>query len=124
MAMTRTLSCFAAAFVLVTGAVTWQTVTAQSRREEQFENDQVRVWKSIILPNQPISLHRHDHGRTIVAITGGTLDIVDGAGKTLKKLPFEAGKAYWLGVDPPGEQHADLNRGTQPIEVMVIEMRR
>lgn len=104
-------------------ALAWQTVTAQSRREEQFENDQVKVWKSIILPNQPISLHRHEHGRTIVALTGGTLDIVDGTGKTLKKLPFEAGKAYWLGVDPPGEQHADLNRGTRPIEVMVIEMR-
>lgn len=122
--MTRFTAWTALGGFAVVAALTWQIATAQSRREDQFENDQVKVWKSIILPNQPISLHRHDHGRTIVALTGGTLDIVDGSGKTLKQLPFEAGKAYWLGVDPPGEQHADLNRGRQPIEVMVIEMRR
>ncbi len=121
--MRRTTTSIVFSILTAIAGLTWQTVGAQSRREDQFENGQVRVWKSIILPNQPISLHRHDHGRTIVALTGGTLDIVDGAGRTLKQLPFEAGKAYWLGVDPPGEQHADLNRGTKPIEVMVIEMR-
>lgn len=44
---------------------------AQTRREPQFENQHVRVWKSIVLPNQPLALHRHDHGRTIVALKGG-----------------------------------------------------
>jgi beta-alanine degradation protein BauB len=97
---------------------------SQTRREPQFENDDVRVWKSIIMPNQPLSLHRHDHGRTIVVLKGGALDIVDGSGKTMKTLTWETGKAYWLGVDPPGEQHGDLNRGTAPIEVIVVEMRR
>lgn len=121
--MTRKTTWWVSGLLSAIAALTWQTVGAQSRREEQFENGQVRVWKSIILPNQPISLHRHDHGRTIVALTGGTLDIVDATGRTLKQLPFEAGRAYWLGVDPPGEQHADLNRGSKPIEVMVVEMR-
>jgi quercetin dioxygenase-like cupin family protein len=97
---------------------------SQTRREPQFENDDVRVWKSIIMPHQPLALHRHDHGRTIVVLKGGALDIVDGSGKTLKTLTWETGKAYWLGVDPPGEQHGDLNRGTAPIEVIVVEMRR
>ena len=45
-----------------------------TRREPQFENEQVQVWKSIIMPNQPLALHRHDFGRTIVALKGGTLD--------------------------------------------------
>jgi hypothetical protein len=53
--------------------------TSQTRREPQFENEHVRVWKSIILPNQPLALHR-DHGRTIVALKGGTLDVVDEKG--------------------------------------------
>jgi quercetin dioxygenase-like cupin family protein len=94
-----------------------------TRREPQFENDQVRVWKSIIMPNQPLALHRHDHGRTIIALKGGTLDVVDGSGKTIKKMTWETGKAYWLDVDPPGEQHGDLNKGTAPMEVIVVEMR-
>jgi len=101
-----------------------QQQAAQSRREPQFENDQVRVWKSVVLPNQPLQLHRHDHGRTIVALKGGTMEVVDAKGQTRKKMPWETGKAYWLDVDPPNEEHADLNRGKEPIEVMVVEMRK
>jgi hypothetical protein len=102
----------------------WQQQASQSRREPQFENADVRVWKSIVLPNQPLALHRHDHGRTIVALKGGTMEVVDGKGQTKKTMVWESGKAYWLGVDPAGEQHADLNRGPEPIEVMVVEMRK
>lgn len=111
------------AFCVAAGAMAQQQAS-QTRREPQFENDDVRVWKSIIMPNQPLALHRHDHGRTIVVLKGGALDIVDGTGKTMKTMGWETGKAYWLGADPPGEQHGDLNRGTAPIEVIVVEMRR
>jgi hypothetical protein len=104
------------------GVVTGQQ-TGASRREPQFQNNDVEVWKSIVMPNQPLSLHRHDHGRTIVAIKGGTLDVVDAKGTTMEKYVWESGKAYWLGVDPPGTQHADLNRGKEPIEVMVVQMK-
>jgi quercetin dioxygenase-like cupin family protein len=101
-----------------------QQSASQTRREPQFENDHVRVWKSVILPNQPLALHRHDHGRTIVALKGGTLDVVDAKGETIKKMTWETGKAYWLDVDPAGEQHGDLNRGDSAIEVIVVEMRQ
>ena len=96
----------------------------QTRREPQFENSHVRAWKSIILPNQPLTLHRHEFGRTIVALRGGTLDVIDASGKTTKQVTWETGKAYWLDADPPGEQHGDMNRGTTPIEVIVVEMRK
>jgi hypothetical protein len=76
------------------------------------------------MPNQPLALHRHDFGRTIVALKGGTLDIVDGKGATEKKMTWETGKAYWLGPDAAGQQHGDMNRGTEPIEVIVVEMRK
>ena len=95
-----------------------------TRREPQFENTDVRVWKSIIVPNQPQVMHRHDHGRTIVALKGGTLDIVDKSGKTLKQMTWETGKAYWLDADPPIVEHGDMNRGKETMEVIVVEMRR
>jgi hypothetical protein len=97
---------------------------SQTRREPQFENEHVRVWKSIIMPNQPLSLHRHDHGRTVVALKGGTLDVVDAKGQIKNTLRWDSGKAYWLDVDPAGEQHGDVNRGASPIEVIVVEMRK
>ncbi|MBA3271549.1 MAG: hypothetical protein H0T71_13685 [Acidobacteria bacterium] len=102
----------------------WQQQPAGTRREPQFENSNVRVWKSIIMPNQPLALHRHEFGRTIVALKGGTLDVVDGQGKTMKQMTWETGKAYWLDVDPPNEQHGDMNRSKEPIEVIVVEMRK
>ena len=107
-----------------TAVAALQTAATGTRREPQFDNDHVRVWKSTILPNQPLSLHRHDHGRTIVVLEGGTLDVVNAAGQTQTTLTWETGKAYWLDADPQGQQHADLNRGTKPIEVMVVEMRQ
>jgi hypothetical protein len=109
----------------IAGLAAWQQAqTSQTRREPQFENENVRVWKSIIMPNQPLAIHRHEFGRTIVVLRGGTLDVVDAQGKTTKQLVWETGKAYWLDKDPAGEQHGDLNRGAQPIEVIVVEMRK
>jgi hypothetical protein len=94
-----------------------------SRREPQFENSEVRVWKSIIFPNQPLALHRHDHGRALIALTTGALDVVDPSGKTIDTYKWEAGKAYWLDMDKPGTQHGDVNRGKTPMEVIVVELK-
>jgi hypothetical protein len=119
-----TAGIIAAVFAAGVGVGALQQQQAQTRREPQFENEQVSVWKSIILPNQPLALHRHDLGRTIVALKGGTLDVVDASGKTMKQMTWESGKAYWLGPDPAGEQHGDMNRGKEPIEVMVVQMKK
>jgi hypothetical protein len=94
-----------------------------SRREPQFENSEVQVWKSIIYPNQPLSLHRHDHGRALVSLNGGTLNVVDEKGKVIDVYKLEAGKARWLDADKPGTQHADVNPGTGPVEVIVVQLK-
>jgi hypothetical protein len=114
----------AGVFVAGVGVGAWQQQTTGTRREPQFDNLHVQVWKSIIMPNQPLALHRHELGRTIVALKGGTLDVVDAKGKTLKQMTWETGKAYWLDADPPGEQHGDLNRTKEPIEVIVVQMKK
>ena len=101
-----------------------QQQASGTRREPQFENEHVAVWKSIIMPNQPLALHRHELGRTIVALKGGSLDIVDAKGQTKQTMKWETGKAYWLGPDPKGEEHGDLNRGKEPIEVIVVQMKK
>ena len=91
------------------GAVLQQQA-AQTRREPQFENEHVRVWKSIILPNQPLTLHRHEHGRTIVALKGGTLDVVDAKGQTKTTMAWESGKAYG-DVAPSSSARTETSKG-------------
>ena len=118
---TRKIVCLVA---LAIGLGEWASPRAPAtttRRFPQFENESVRVWKSVIAPHQPLSLHRHENGRVIVALTGGTLKIVQESGES-KTVVWETGKAYWLTADPPGERHGDLNEGNDPIEVMVVEM--
>ena len=101
-------------------AATPQVTTTQ--RFPQFENENVAVWKTVIAPNQPLSMHRHDHGRVIVALKGGTLTIVAESGER-HSVTWETGKAYWLNADPPGQMHGDVNEGSENMEVMVVEMR-
>jgi len=96
---------------------------AQSLRVPQFDNDSVKVWKSVVLPKQPLSLHRHDHPRIIIALTSGTMDLVDQSGAVDRHV-WEAGKAYWLPAMPPDVLHSDVNPGDKPIEVMVVELEK
>lgn len=96
---------------------------ATSRREPQFENSEVQVWKSIISPGTPLGLHRHDHGRALISLNGGVLNVVDGTGKVLDVYKLQAGKAMWLDADKAGTQHADVNPGTAPVEVIVVQLK-
>ncbi|HEV8234865.1 MAG TPA: hypothetical protein VGP84_09740 [Gemmatimonadaceae bacterium] len=125
MTVTRSTSIACVLCFLAGGGVMWaqQQVQGGSRREPQFENDQVSVWKSIVMPRQPLTLHRHDHGRALVALTDGVLKVVDKNGKVLDTYKLKAGKAIWLGVDPPGQLHADVNDGPRPVEVIVVQLK-
>jgi hypothetical protein len=100
-----------------------QQPPAQTRRTPQFENEDVKVWKSLVLPKAPLTMHRHDHPRVLIALRGGTMNIVDDHGAA-EPHAWETGKAYWLPANPPGTQHADVNTGTEPIEVMVVELEK
>jgi len=93
-----------------------------TRRVPQFENEHVEVWKTIILPNQPLSMHRHDNPRAIIAVKGGTLTLVSDAGDE-RDMVWETGSAYWLDIDPEGELHGDVNKGSEPMEVIVVQLK-
>jgi hypothetical protein len=118
------IPCVSAGFFI--GLSLMKTASAQevTHRIPMFENDLVKVWKTIIIPNSPLSMHRHEHSRTIVVLKGGTLTIKQDTGEK-KTVEWKTGQAYWLDADPPGnKQHADLNDTKDTIEVMVIENKK
>lgn len=97
-------------------------VVAESKREVQFENDKVKVWKTTIPSNDTLKMHRHDHARIIVGLKGGSLQIVKDTGKKTDVF-IETGKAYWFDADPKGELHGDLNVSPHEVQVMLIEFK-
>lgn len=91
-----------------------------TQRFPQFENEDVKV---CVYPNAPLTMHRHDHPRVIIALKGGTMKIVEHTGAS-EDHPWETGHAYWLPANAPNTQHADVNAGKEPIEVMVVELEK
>jgi hypothetical protein len=122
----RSIAVLCVSSFLAGAGMVWAQQQAQNttRRVPQFENQHVKVWKSIIMPNQPLVQHRHEHGRALIALTDGRLNVVDKTGKNKTVYDWKAGTAYWLDADPPGETHADVNRTAKPIEVIVVELQK
>jgi beta-alanine degradation protein BauB len=114
----------AAAILLLAGggAATTAPQTGVTQRIEQFDNGEVHVWKAIIAPNAPLTPHRHEHPRVIVALDGGNVNIIQQAGGS-ELSHWETGKAYWLPASKPGTMHTDAVVGRKPIAVMVIELK-
>jgi hypothetical protein len=110
-------------FLGTAGAMPPQESPAGTQRIAQFENDDVKVWKSIVVPNAPLTMHRHEHGRVIIPIRDGTMKIVEQSGASEAHV-WETGKAYWLPANAPNTMHADVHAGDQPIEVMVVELKK
>ena len=109
--------------ILLASFVTMRSQSNERRTERiaQFENGDVKVWKPVVLPNAPLTMHRHEHPRVIIALRGGTMKIVEQNGPAEPHV-WETGKAYWLPANPPNTMHADVNASDQPIEVMVVEL--
>jgi hypothetical protein len=105
------------------GIVRSQQSGAVTQRIVQFENEDVKVWKSVVVPHAPLTMHRHEHGRVIIPLKGGMMKIVENSGASEAHV-WETGKAYWLPANAPGTMHADVNAGDQPIEVMVVELKK
>ena len=110
------------AMVLTPAGMLTSQQASQAQRIPQFENDDVKVWKTTVLPNAPLAMHTHDHPRVIVALSGGTMKVVneDGTSETHR---WETGKAYWLSLEEGKRRHADANQGDKPIEVIVVELK-
>ena len=102
-----------------------QTTTppVAAQRKPQFENEDVAVWKTVVPPNAPLNMHTHQHPRVIIPLVGGTMKVVyeDGASET---HDWQTGKAYWLPAAEGMKRHADVNTGSSPIEVMVVEVKK
>lgn len=95
---------------------------AVTHHVSQFQNERVKVWKSVIFPNEPVDFHRHEFGAVIVGLNSGTLNRVYENGET-EVFTIDQGCSYWLSPEKEFLMHSDVNVGKRPLEVMIVEMR-
>ena len=114
---------FAAVIMLVGSSTLRSQAPTATQRIPQFENADVAVWKSIVMPHAPLVMHTHQHPRVIIALAGGEMKIATETGAS-ETQHWETGKAYWLSSEEGKTRHADVNDGSKPIEVMVVELKK
>jgi quercetin dioxygenase-like cupin family protein len=108
--------------IVLIPSTTLTSQPSQQQRIPQFENEDVKVWKTTVMPHAPLAMHTHDHPRVIIALSGGTMKVVNESGPS-ELHQWETGKAYWLSAEEGKRRHADANEGDKPIEVMVVEVK-
>jgi len=77
-----------------------QQSSGQTQRIPGFENDDMKVWNSVVMPNAPLTMHRHEHPRVIIALSTGTMKIVEQNGPAEQHV-WETRSAYCLPANPP-----------------------
>lgn len=122
MKLSLTRAALVSAIVLTPFSTLTSQQPSQDQRIPQFENEDVKVWKTIVKPNTPLTMHTHEHPRVIIALSGGTMKVVYESGPS-EVHQWETGKAYWLSGEEGRKRHADANEGDKPIEVMVVELK-
>ncbi len=104
--------------------LTWPLLAQQTHRVEQWANDKVAVWTTVVYPSatKKLAMHRHEHDRVVVALTDGRFKITNDKG-IVHYWTLEKNKAYYLAKDPINELHNDENVSKHTVEVVVIELK-
>ena len=90
---------------------------AAKHHKVEFENEKVRVFRSIIGPKEKTGMHAHP-GNVVVFLTDSRVKSTSGDGKT-DEVQGKAGQVTWR--DPL--KHDAENLSDKPLEVIVVELK-
>src|SRR5690349_7267670 len=90
--------------------------------EPQFENDQICVAKVSISPHEEIGLHRDAYPQVVIALKGGTITRLEENGQT-SDVVFPTGVAVYRDADPENVLHKSLNTSSEPVELILIQLK-
>lgn len=91
--------------------------------EMQLENDVVSVARAKIMPHEEIGLHRDAYPQVVVALQGGIITRLEANGSKVD-INFPTGKAVFRDIDPPDQLHKSINDSDNPIELIIIQLKR
>lgn len=118
-------------FFLILGTVAFFQLTllanntvSKTQRFPILENEEVKIWRTVIAPNQPLAFHRHENRRIIIPLNDMQLKKIFKDSDKTETLNWAFRQAYWYGPDPKDELHGDVNDTKKDMEVIVIEFQK
>lgn len=98
-------------------------IQRDSKRFPIFENDKVKVWRTVVPSDKSLPLHRHNKNRVIIPMTDIKMTkLLDNSGK-IDHVSWLHGLAYWIKEDEVGKLHGYLNESGEQAEVIVVELK-
>lgn len=91
--------------------------------ELQFENEWICVAKVKMLAGEEIGLHRDVYPQVVIASKGGTVTRLEADGSETE-VCFPTGEAVFRKADPESELHRTANRSSEPIELLLIQIKK
>jgi quercetin dioxygenase-like cupin family protein len=82
-----------------------------------FENDRVRVTRSVIGPREKTGMHAHP-GNVVIFLTDARVRSTSGEGKT-DEVTGKAGQVVWRDA----LRHDTENIADRPLDVIVVELK-
>ncbi len=102
---------------------------------KRFENERVVVWDLDLEPGETVGRHTHERDYVVRILTGSTIEVFDGEGRSLGTVRLEAGGAVSFRIegdrivsDRPGypvvpRTHSARNVGTETYREVLVEFK-
>lgn len=87
------------------------------------ENDSVSISHVKIMPYEEIGLHRDAYPQIVVALQGGMITRLEADGSKVN-VDFPTGQAVSRDVDPPDQLHKSVNNSPNPVELIIIQLKK
>lgn len=92
-------------------------------RTPLFENEKVRVWRTVMKPGEPLPVHQHAKPRVAIPLEDFKFKRVFASGKE-QEVVFDFGQAYWEGTQPEHDPYEVQVESDGPgKEVIVVEIK-
>lgn len=108
--------------LLMASRLAFATAACETHRDLVFDNQDAKVWKTTLCPNQYLPFHTHQHARVAISEEKGRLDVLYKSGKKTS-IRLEKGIPVFLSRIQGKALHQDINSGKETLHITVIEMK-
>lgn len=107
--------------IVFSSSVYAKDASCATQRKVFIDQDDVKVWRTTICPNERLAFHTHDHARIAISNVSGILEVISQDGG-VKRIEFTKGVPVYLSLEQGQSPHQDVNVGQYPMDITIVEL--